>query len=163
MKAKLIKKEYGYVLGVEDKLGTRLIAVSSQKQQEILDKLDVVCKYKLSLKNCQAIERGYDLDELADKYYGPGDYGLEIKTGFIKGFEVAMRLMGDKKFSEEDIKDCWEKAFDVGYNYGHEQGDSTIANEDVDDYIQSLQQTEWDVTFNPDELDAEGCLILKRI
>lgn len=33
----------------------------------------------------------------------------------------------------------------------------------IENYIKSLQQTEWDVEFNPEELDKDGCLILKRI
>ena len=124
---------------------------------------------KLSLKNCQAIENGYDLDELAEKHYDvhikqghTKEDSLQRKIDFILGFQKALEILGDKNFSDEDIKNCWNKAFDVGYNFGHEQGDSTIANEDIDNYIQSLQQTEWDVTFNPDEKDSDGCLILKR-
>lgn len=125
---------------------------------------------KLSLKNCEAIENGYDLDELADECMnntinqetGSNVHKLSIALGFKKGFNKAMELNKDKLFTIEDIKDCWEKAFDVGYSFGHEQGDSTIANEDVNKYIQSLQQNEWEVTFNPDEKDSNGCLILKR-
>ena len=144
---------------------------------------------KLSLKNCEAIENGYDLDELAEKHYNvhikqghTKEDSLQRKIDFILGFQKAIELLGDKKFSEEDIKNCWNKAFDVGYNFGHEQGDSTIANEDIDNYIQSLQQTEWDVDIEMDfaiypanlpkegeerpvmkpKLDKDGCLILKR-
>ena len=29
-------------------------------------------------------------------------------------------------------------------------------------YFDKSQQTEFDVTFNPDEKDADGCLILRR-
>ena len=140
---------------------------------------------KLSLKNCQAIENGYDLDELAEKHYDvhikqghTKEDSLQRKIDFILGFQKALEILGDKKFSNEDIKNCWNKAFDVGYNFGHEQGDSTIANEDVDNYIQSLQQTEWDCIIFVDDtivypdgeneiislpkLDKDGCLILKR-
>ena len=135
---------------------------------------------KLSLKNCQAIENGYDLDELAKSLYlksGPDD--ISDTLSFKIGFQKAVELLGDKKFSEEHIK--------VAADWYYE----TKGKKSIDEYIQSLQQTEWDVTVemeyvgecngNNDEgcfqdspghncgcferrpkLDAEGCLILKR-
>ena len=180
MEAKLIKKvEYSndkeiyYSLIANDKcIGTTHNVFNKEMKYSNGD----VFFNKLSLKNCQAIERGYDVNELADKYYGPDDYGLEIKTGFIKGFEVAMRLMGDKKFSEEDMR--------VAYNDGMGNIDSDgdcvdKPDDDFNDTIQSLQQTEWDCSIDMKEIqeiyrdgttkyervpvfDADGCLILKR-
>ena len=62
---------------------------------------------KLSLKNCQAIENGYDLDELARNYVDeqPNDFLYttdeywNAQVDFKKGFQKAMELM-DKKYSE---------------------------------------------------------------
>ena len=135
---------------------------------------------KLSLKNCEAIENGYDLDELAEQNWR---IGLEEYiptpathvTSFKAGFQKALEILGDKKFSEDDMGNLWD--FCV-YNKGtFKEG------------IQSLQQTEWDVEIVTEEffevkgndgivihaeameylgerndykLDADGCLILKR-
>lgn len=129
---------------------------------------------RLSKNNCQAIENGYDLDELA-KEASDGlieNHIWAISMTFFKaGFQKALELLGDKKFSEEDIL----KAIAFGWDYegrskeemlkihnvNLDYNDSYV--EDTQKYIQSLQQTEWDVSFNPDEKDSEGCLILKRL
>ena len=131
---------------------------------------------KLSIKNCEAIERGYDLDELLDNITpNNGTTGnISERIGFVKGFQKSLELMGDNKFSEADIKEAYlsgvDDAMDIKYD----------PNATIDDekYLKSLQQTEWDVeiemewiqsTFilgNPHQipkLDADGCLILKRI
>jgi len=130
---------------------------------------------KLSLKNCEAIANGYDLEELAcDKIgidisvvnhidnkviendsvstpiheagaLGAGLY--HMVKGFEIGFQKAFELLGDKKFGEEDMKKAYLQSFKYEY-FG--------------DLIRTLQQTEWDCTFNPEEKDADGCLILKR-
>ena len=119
---------------------------------------------KLSRKNCQVIENGYDLEDMA-KYFAynqsicdvPEDY---TRFAYTEGFLAALKILGDKKFSEEDIRE----------SYSRGQTNSPI---------QSLQQTEWDVEIemnrffkndydgkivdtNP-KLDSDGCLILKRI
>jgi hypothetical protein len=137
--------------------------------------------YKLSLKNCQAIERGYDLDELAEEEVklhhtlSPKAF----KRGIQIGFQKALELMGDKKFTLEDMMNCWNKALKFQEH-----------KETLGEHIQSLQQNEWDVEiemglvpnmdykpsigggsdshYNPmfipqPKLDADGCLILKQI
>jgi len=55
MEGKLIKTTKGYSLldNAEDVIATTQ------------DEINEVLKYKLSLKNCEAIANGYDLDELA--------------------------------------------------------------------------------------------------
>jgi hypothetical protein len=139
---------------------------------------------KLSLKNCQAIERGYDVYELAKENYYKfwsiiDESGLINHTfGYVEGFQKALELMGDKKFSEEDI----DGAFDAGYEMLDSQKNY---NDSLKEFKKSLQQTEWDVEidmtpyhdnnfindgkthiikpiFKP-TLDNEGCLILKRV
>ena len=158
MEGKLIKVENGYVLMVNN------IMYATDND-------------KLSLKNCQAIENGYDLDELAreacnitdplrldSQKYKQDPY---FKIGFNKGFQKALEILGDKKFSEEDVKNVYLNSF---------------KHEWFGDCIKSLQQTEWDVEvviecgevkqcecssnencLNPQpKLDEDGCLILRR-
>lgn len=149
---------------------------------------------KLSLKNCQAIENDYDLDELAEQNWR---IGLEEYmptpathvTSFKAGFQKALEILGDKKFSE---KQMWN-IFYFGDSLKNQIKSGKIENKHMgeifDEYIQSLQQTEWDVEIltekffevkgndgiviraeamecfgerNDYKLDADGCLILKR-
>ena len=136
---------------------------------------------KLSVKNCEAVANGYDLDKLAEKEYFDGcdntDRSSEIyRRIFKEGFQKALEILGDKKFSEEDILKTielsregivvtriseWETEKEFDYN------ETQI--------IQSLQQTEWDVEIVTEDtglganvsrkrkLDKDRCLILKRI
>lgn len=192
MKAKLIKDHTDYHL-VDDE---QFIIGTTDKSM-----LSCTDKYKLSFSNCQAIERGYDLDELIDielkklpytKHLDDGQFNDGQLAGFELGaewaFQKALELMGNKKFSEEDMKN--------GIEYGIQSVLQAIpgvtSTQDVlDSYKQSLQQTEWDVEIitenvcgrcysnNTDEcwsakecsdgkydyskplLDEDGCLILK--
>ena len=54
---------------------------------------------KLSLKNCQAIENGYDLDELAEKRFGKSLHHASSRHSFKEGFQKAVEILGDKKFN----------------------------------------------------------------
>jgi hypothetical protein len=176
MEGKLIKVvDKGYY-NLENKEGS-LIATSYIFKDKDYNSLS-----KLSLKNCEAIVNGYDLDDLARDCETNPTYAHE--QGFIKGFQKALEILGDKKFSEEDIK----KAYYIGKisNGKHQAGMQTEA---VNKLISSLQQTEWGVEIvtekffkvegnngitiyaeameeldekNNYKLDADGCLILKR-
>lgn len=133
---------------------------------------------KLSIKNCQSIELGYDLDELADewldynghKWSNNDDTAGDNYCSFKAGFQKALDLMSDKKYTNIDligaIAETWLKK------------KTTV------EIIKSLQQTEWDVEIitepmnldeireqgkgflnadtNKPKLDVDGCLILKR-
>lgn len=121
---------------------------------------------KLSLKNCKAIENGYDLDELGMDYASTiYDGRTELtrfngaKVDFTKGFQKALELLGDKKFSEDDIFD----SIMLGIAY-EDCGINGVNNysELKELAIKRNTPNEWDVTFNPNEKDADGCLILKR-
>ena len=146
----------------------------------------------LSLKNCEAIANGYDLDEirkLADEDFecelGDGPTNNESINSMLKksnangaewGFQKAIEILGDKKFSEEDIRNAMERVW-----YWHEDNqdkDCPTLYELIPKHIQSLQQTEWDVEIVMDrvpadrapngwdefpKLDEDGCLILRRI
>jgi hypothetical protein len=174
MKAKLFKTSNGIYDLFE---GTRFISTTDSPDSTI---------NKLSIKNCEAIERGYDLDELArdgvkfheqDEIHRPNSEHL-----YKKGFQKAIELMGDKKFSEKDVLKSLHKladSFIKGYPY-HQDLDFQEGNQ----IIQSLQQTEWDVEIEMEDylddslshikgeipvfrkiqkLDSNGCLILKKI
>ena len=138
----------------------------------------------LSLKNCEAIENGYDLDEirkLADEDFecelGDGPTTNESINSIIKksntngaewGFLKAIEILGGKKFSEEDMK----KAIHFGASWREQLFNGTTKTSEL---FESLQQTEWDVEIVMDicgdkvyavpepALDENGCLILRRI
>ena len=174
MKAKLIKDHADYHLVDDEQF---IIGTTDESMLSCTD------KQKLSLTNCQAIERGYNLDELADFYSTmtvfikkdeiPTEKQIEdaeyiSEIAFKAGFKKALELIGDKKFSEEDIRNVINRA----RNYY----DGWIETED--EIIQSLQQTEWDVEVEMDaipadrapggwdrfpKLDTDGCLIIKPL
>jgi hypothetical protein len=141
MKAKLIKRDDSYYYLQNDE---GIIAFYSDKRQEH-------SHYKLSLKNCQAIELGYDLEELAEKHIKEWEYerllGGSFATlahdNFVMGFQKALELMGDKKFTEEDLR--------IAFNCNHMT--QSQKEEHWKTFPQSLQQTEWDV-----EIDME-CIV----
>ena len=163
MKAKLIKtgnnyllKEYGY--------GETLAITSGTMEGR-----------KLSLKNCEAIANGYDLDELAiessREYFIKPIESPIFTFGYEEGFQKALEIIGDKKFNEKDMI-----MFGLFCRNNHISECLSVTDELFPKY-QSLQQTEWDVeivclhTGDPEhttntglpKLDADGCLILKQI
>ncbi len=104
---------------------------------------------KLSLKNCQAIELGYDLDELAEEWvfetnghkWSNNDNTAGDNYGSFKaGFQKTLEILGDKKYilSEEDL----HRVIDMARLQGEESFLVKHSNEEI---IQSLQQTEWGV------------------
>ncbi len=110
----------------------------------------------LSLHNCQAIERGYDLENIADFYgaeaKGSIDFKLGANHGFEAGFQKALELLSDKKFTDEDVR----KAIHL----------SRTKNRDVyvhseNKIIQSLQKNKWnvliDVEWNPVSNYCSNC------
>ena len=150
---------------------------------------------KLSIKNCQSIENGYDLDELASKtyrefptdelqHYNRDTQCFKKRKAFIKGFQKALEILGDKKFSENDMRRALSAGLSIGYGRQFEIENKQV---EIDSYIKSLQQTEWDVEIEMEpyavcdfedfindgkthiietklrpRLDADGCLILRR-
>ena len=143
---------------------------------------------KLSLKNCEAIANGYDLEDLSLRYCD-SRFNLDPCTvqtferlhreTFEAGFKKSLEILGDKKFSEEDIKKALE--FDKFENEFNNK-----FYESQESFIQSLQQTEWKVEVimecsigcphfklngeksvccggKTPRLDSDGCVILKRL
>jgi hypothetical protein len=167
MKAKLIK--------IEDEQGV-MYSLSGDNLPE---------NYVLSDKNCQAIECGYDLDEEVSnivKTIVPDDRGTDIWYGTSMAvgklcFQKALSILGDKKYSEQDVRDAYFNGEKDSYTKGGQ------TKEMENQFIQSLQQNEWDVEiltheefiFDPsmgisqghyltkEILDSKGRLILKNI
>lgn len=154
-----------------------------------------ITKQKLSLKNCQAIDRDYNLDELISaeleklpytKHLDDGQYNdgqlVGFEMGAYWGFQTALEILGDKEFSEEDMRDAIQ--FGLDDMYGYKQGKQGHTEDQKKKYIQSIQQTEWDVEIVKEQyvkyvpksiitvyptggvrlkVDEDGCLILKKI
>lgn len=184
MKGKLHKMESGYILSLNGDIDDPYAIVNKELAEDY-------GWYRISIKNCQVIERGWDLDELAKREYLDGYDTTELcRTTFKDGFQKALEILGDKKFSEEDVRKAIESARNGSMQEQHNgYGRPTelrfvLDNLSVNDIIQSLQQTEWEVeileecldkncdginkkgeciTTGKPKLDKEGCLILKKL
>ena len=154
MKAKLIKIRNGYDLYN----GNEMIGSTFSHQNIPL----------LSLKNCQAIERGYDLDELVLDYEKENEEHIQIderqKQAFKEGFQKALELM------ETEIKQLREFTKGFAEDWDFDGGWNCIVEME---YIGKCNGNNGDGCFqespghncgcferNP-KLDADGCLILK--
>ena len=123
---------------------------------------------KLSLKNCQAIENGYDLDELADEYYKRLELVPHKGNAYISGFKKALEILRDKKYDETDLY----RAFLIN-SAGN---NTTLRNFFKQTVLPMFQDNEWEVDIETiliqssiegepiwqPKLDANGYLILKR-
>ena len=175
---------------------------------------------KLSIKNCESIANGYDLDELAEertKNQLIRLLGFENKEEvlddiqkrkfyFIEGAKAILEIIGDKKFSESDMHHALHLMNNqVRLAYIDNALEMVKkSTEQRDKIIKSLQQTEFDVEiveegdinqcdgcnskhklndlgmhiypdstrvymvcqankYKKPKLDADGCLILKRV
>ena len=186
MKGKLHKMVSGYILSLNGDIDDPYAIVNEELAKDYE-------WYKLSLKNCQEIERGYDLDELAMGYdlYENINFVGQMRA-FKAGFQKALELMGDKKFSEDDVMLGWDAGVmsqSICYtNYLGLKRDSELKNH-RESYQRdlkplSIQQTEWDVEivmecpqtgcdiecdidcYEPNKkpkFDSDGCLILKKL
>lgn len=155
-------KEILKVTGVGEKSGEVHHEKGWNKPNEVVF-IDRELSAKLSLKNCQAIENGYDLHELAvawaETVYEEIADNVNIldseeifiadTPAFKAGFQKAVEILGDKKFTEENMEDA--------YYFG-----SKKLREEYLDFIKTFQQNEWEVEIL-DERDSEGRLILKRV
>ena len=112
---------------------------------------------KLSLKNCEEVERGYDLDGLAEDWCmkpennwsnNNNEFGDNYGS-YKEGFQKALSILADKKFSEEQLR----TAYNVGYTDGKDG--ATFYNR----FIQSLQQTEWDCIVEMEKVKDETKII----
>lgn len=62
-----------------------------------------------SLTEWMDSKREDDVEKLAEKYYGPGDYGLESKQGFIKGYNKAKETL----YTKQDVIDAVVRMYDI--------------------------------------------------
>jgi hypothetical protein len=170
MKAQLVKRQDRFDLYNESD-GSKIASTSPNPMG------------KLSLKNCQAIKNGYDLDELINRAFDNMGYHSTVtpheenqfKLGYRIAFREALEILGDKKFSEEDVRKA------INWSWRKTDREEHILITDEKDFIQSLQQTEFDVEIVMEccgkvysqhcdgtcehvkpLLDVDGCLILKR-
>jgi len=113
MKAILSKEAGGYDLYRINEEGKRVTFASTQD-----------FKQKLSLKNCEAIANGYDLDELALEFCYPGNgvrdkfqavFRGVFKDGFRKALELLEhRLSKETEWQVEIVMDiCGDKVYAV--------------------------------------------------
>ena len=186
MEGKLIKTKNLYALKVDDIIATNDDYFSTKVEHT----------YRLSTKNCQDIENGYDLEELARNYVDeqPNDFLYttdeywNAQVDFKKGFQKALEILGDKKFSEMNMKDAIILA--VAYEDTCIQGINNLS-ELKELAVRRSVKTEWDVEIemicpHPEDtyvcgmqygcdedgcnhpnqipyLDKDGCLILKKV
>ena len=160
MEAKLIKKDDIFYLYIDESW-----SIASTDTKDNRDK-------KLSLKNCQAIENGYDLDELVLDYEKENEEYIQVderqRQSFKEGFQKALEIFGDKKFTNNQMVSAITE--------------SSISHRLPSLIIQDLQQTEWDVEIVMEnkpykylvtigevttsklepKLDSDNCIILKR-
>ena len=173
MKAKLHKMVSGYILSLNGDIDDPYAIVNEELAKDYE-------WYRLSLKNCQAIELGYDLDDIKRKVFDGFDGQPNSFTiaAVERTIQIMVELMGDKKFSDEDVILIAE------YIRVASQSTPNVRTKDLFDEYQSLQQKEWDVeiveecldkncdginkkgeciTTGKPKLDKEGCLILKKL
>jgi starvation-inducible outer membrane lipoprotein len=173
------------------------------EKDEVLATTDEKDKIKLSIKSCQEIESGYDFDNFTsegliytanESFLKPEKFSekeIGLLHGFIDGaefgFQKALEILGDKKFSEEDVKKAILNTLEMT-PYQVEQFRKDNSYHISSNIIQSLQKNEWDVEVEMEDsfkktnekyiddicwgsyyehskkpkLDSNGCLILKK-
>ena len=77
MEGKLIKTDGTYILSVNEYKDEIFAIADTNKVHELN-------KHKLSLKNCEAIENGYDLDELTQTEW---DVKIEMENSLTNGYK----------------------------------------------------------------------------
>lgn len=122
---------------------------------------------KLSLKNCEAIKDGYDLDEFYKELdISKSDIHITERHYYKLGFQKAIEILGDKKFSEEQMRMAYGRQFDDSFpvflqSLQPNEWDVEVATEFVEEEKTGLEDLSWG-RLTP-ELDADGCLILRKI
>ena len=162
MTEKLVKTGNDYILYSKDKT---VLGITSGTMEGRM----------LSLKNCDSIANGYDLIKLVEENskYSEEDWG--------DGFLFAMNLMSNKKFSETELYRAFlinsagnnttlENTFketvlpmfiDNEWDVEIEMEDTFIKNSDQ--YIDEVGVGNYSTHSKKPKLDADGCLILRRI
>lgn len=177
MKQRLIKVENDYRL--LDKNNSIIGTTDLEYQQAFSD----VCQ-KLSIKNCEVVENGYNLDELSlnfvsrDGLFVRNPYNeagwIAATNGFVEGFQKALEILKEKN------KELYEFARDCATNWDCDKSGHIYDTPcRMCDAKNLLKQTEWDVIIEMEnyelsddhgnsiscerpKLDANGCITLKR-
>ena len=128
---------------------------------------------KLSLENCQAIENGYHLENMADFYgakaKGSVDFKLGASQGFEDGFKKAIEL-NEKLFTIENMIEAislHRKSFttaEIIKSFQKTKWEVEIVIESMNiDEIREQGQGFLNANLNKPKLDDYGFVILKRI
>jgi hypothetical protein len=176
---------------------TKLIKTSEDKYHIETDNFDGVhlacyphdiTKQKLSLKNCKQIENGYDLDVLVEQEVKLHNTlsPKAFKRGVEIGLQKALEILGDKKYTKDDMLIAYQIGTNEGYEYCNLSKDETLEFMDKYtkqlelDFENTLERNEWNVEIEMEtisdgldekglpqfikipKLDADSCLILKR-
>lgn len=123
--------------------------------------------HKLSLENCQTIERGYDLDELVihEIPYSSSTTLQVQRMRFIHGFQKALEILGDGIFewlAKKDYLSDDKNILKEEYNQQNEW-DVEVVEQCLDPTCDGVNRKGECITTGKPKLDADGCLILKRI
>ena len=192
MDGKLVLDEKYYYLEIQhERIGKMIVGSSDHELSKMINQ-----PFKLSINNCEAVANGYDLDELVKTTFPSlENCGVYLwmsetdrnrqRSAFIKGFQKAIELLGDKKFTINDIlvaMVCMQGQ-EVFYEKTFEETQEARKLY-IENYIKHLQQIEWDVEVEMEsnlhigevvdesypndfplerpKLDTNGCIILKR-
>jgi len=135
----LIKTDKGY-FNLEDERGN-LIGTSYDFKSSVGETL-----LKLSKENCLEIERGYNVHDLSFDFswnrQSDPNHGDTIEL-FEAGFNEAINIIGDKKYTEDDVKEALNRlclAFHKGYSR-----EKDVDFQEADKIIHSLNENKWEV------------------
>lgn len=191
-KLKLVKKNKNYDLIKIYNNGTyieeTLIGTSCENLFKQLQSLknplneEPITFYKLSFRNCQEIERGYDLYKLAEEWVFDNDKNSmkwsnnndsvgDIFGSFKAGFLKCLELFSNYKFTENDMINAYRQGTNDGAEHEAlvESGEFNDVN-DIELYEKQLEESfmetliknTWDVEIL-EELDENDNIILKTI
>ena len=122
---------------------------------------------KLSIKNCEAIERGYDVFELAydssKEFLIESTHSPSFTFGYELGFQKALEILGDKKFSEEDVISMIEKSRETGLTAQFLILTKQPIEIDVEVVMSEIVTDDFVGMQGIPKLDTNGCLILRKI
>jgi len=182
MKGKLIKTPTQYILGVDEQEVQRFDAALDTMYGWVVADEHGSDIAKLSPENCKAVELGIDLISVREEWiknqtsdWDKEDLALylplvesEVET-YMEGFQKALEVLGDKKFTENDLVGAYLIGCDKRTTHPYH----------IKENLASLQKTEWEVEIvmepalkNCEEgetnyfipaTDKNGCLILKPI